>query len=199
VTAAVDAVLPTEAYFEAARLERVFNGCFTHDFNTRLLGGHSEPLYLPPTATGGSGSLQYRDDYFASALHEVAHWCLTGADRRLQVDYGYWYAPDGRDLSQQQAFESVEYKPQALEWLFAGACLYPFKISLDNLSPDGEDIGNPLEFKQRIVTQAQLWQSRGLPSRGQCFFAALCREFRAGLSAEATLGSLALNLSELIE
>jgi elongation factor P hydroxylase len=199
VTAAIDAVLPAELCFDAARLERVFNRCFTPQFNTRLLGGYPEPLYRPPTVTGDSGCIAYRDDYFASALHEVAHWCLAGAERRLMVDYGYWYAPDGRDVSQQQAFESVEYKPQALEWLFAGACGYPFKISLDNLTSEGEEVGNSRDFKQTIVAQAQLWQRLGLPPRGQRFFTALCREFRSRHSAGTALKSLAFNLSELTE
>src|SRR3546814_2809228 len=49
----------------------------------------------------------------------VAHWCLAGAARRRQDDYGYWYAADGRDLEQQHLFEQVEVKPQALELLFS--------------------------------------------------------------------------------
>ena len=36
-------------------------------------------------------------------------------------DYGYWYAPDGRNAEQQSAFYSVEVKPQAIEALFCEA------------------------------------------------------------------------------
>ena len=46
------------------------------------------------------------------------HWCLAGTRRRQRVDYGYWYAPEGRDEAQQAAFFAVEAAPQALESLF---------------------------------------------------------------------------------
>lgn len=56
---------------------------------------------------------------FNSALHEISHWTIAGAKRRLLPDLGYWYAPDGRTKEQQDLFEQVEIKPQAIEWLFA--------------------------------------------------------------------------------
>src|SRR3546814_12851389 len=64
----------------------------------------------------------------------VAHWCLAGAARRRQDDYGYWYAADGRDLEQQHLFEQVEVKPQALELLFSDVCGLNFCVSVDNLA-----------------------------------------------------------------
>ncbi len=50
---------------------------------------------------------------FASALHEISHWCIAGKARRELVDFGYWYCPDGRDAMTQSQFEDVEVKPQA--------------------------------------------------------------------------------------
>jgi elongation factor P hydroxylase len=61
-------------------------------------------------------------DYLASALHEVAHWCLAGVERRKLEDYGYWYSPDGRSRGEQSAFENVEARPQALEWILSDTC-----------------------------------------------------------------------------
>ncbi len=43
-----------------------------------------------------------RTDFFASALHEISHWCVAGKARREQVDFGYWYCPDGRDAMTQK-------------------------------------------------------------------------------------------------
>jgi elongation factor P hydroxylase len=159
---------------DSSVLEQIFGQCFFAEFNTRLIGGYDEPLYQPESQAGGAALIQYRADYFASALHEVAHWCIAGAARRLRVDYGYWYAPDGRDVNVQRQFESVEYKPQALEWFFAKASGYRFKLSIDNLADDNIDTR---DFKQAVWEQAQYWQLNGLPLRAQRFCAALQKQF----------------------
>ena len=158
------------------RLETVFDACFAEAFQTRLQGGAAEPLYRPAETAGQVHVLFYREDYFASALHEVAHWCIAGPQRRLQADYGYWYAPDGRTPAQQRAFERVECAPQALEWFFAKACGYRFRVSLDNLEGPAaaSDIGR---FRKAIVRRACDWQRQGLPERAAVFYRALCREF----------------------
>ena len=63
----------------AARIEEVFADCFYEDYGTRLQGGASEPLYRP--SSGGDAVIFYREDFAASALHEVAHWCIAGVGR----------------------------------------------------------------------------------------------------------------------
>lgn len=45
----------------------------------------------------------------------------TGEKRRQLVDFGYWYAPDGRSAEQQELFQAVEVKPQAMEWILSPA------------------------------------------------------------------------------
>ncbi|MEH6571048.1 MAG: elongation factor P hydroxylase [Halioglobus sp.] len=164
------------------RLEQVFANCFLAEFNTRLIGGYEEPLYQPETHAGNTALIQYRSDYFASALHEVAHWCIAGPARRLQVDYGYWYAPDGRDADTQRQFELAEYKPQAMEWFFAKACSSTFKLSLDNLSGNNIRATDTQRFSQAVLEQAHRWLASGLPPRGQRFFIALQQEFSCGQS-----------------
>lgn len=69
-------------------------------------------------------------------MHELSHWCIAGKKRRQLPDYGYWYAPDGRNAAQQRAFEQLEIKPQALECLFTLACKRHFQVSQDNLFAD---------------------------------------------------------------
>lgn len=159
------------------RLERVFARCFETGQRTRLLGGAQEPLYQPAPVAGECHTLYYRQDYFASALHEVAHWCMAGTERRQQVDFGYWYAPDGRTAELQQAFEKVEYKPQALEWYFAKACSYHFQVSVDNLDTLEGDLPDTRGFRRRVFEQVMYWQRHGLPARADVFYRALCREF----------------------
>ncbi len=177
----------------ASRLESVFMRCFSHSNGTRLAGGFDEPLYKPAGCAGQMHLLRYREDFFASALHEVAHWCIAGPARRLQTDFGYWYVPDGRNPAQQSAFEAVEYKPQALEWFFSKACAQPFRISIDNLHGPMGDNGSDSGFERRVIEQALKWQHEGLPVDGGVFFRALCREF----SVSDELNGLRFSRSEL--
>ncbi|WP_111656922.1 elongation factor P hydroxylase [Isoalcanivorax indicus] len=136
-----------QARFDARDLERLFAQTFADSHDTLLCGGAEEPFYQP----GRPHRILYTRDYFRSALHEVAHWCVAGAARRQLPDYGYWYAPDGRDAAQQRAFEQVEVKPQALELLFCEACGHPFAVSLDNL--EGET-GDATAFATAVAHQA---------------------------------------------
>lgn len=104
-------------------------------------------------------------------LVEQAHWCVAGQQRRLQHDYGYWYAPDGRTQEQQQQFERVEVKPQALEWLFSVATGTRFRVSADNLN---SAMGASDAFKQAIVNQAHHFCQQGVGERPQQFIEAAC-------------------------
>lgn len=125
------------ARFDSRDLEWLFAQVFLAAYDTRLEGGAAEPVYLP----GAPHRILYTRDYFRSALHEVAHWCVAGAERRHREDYGYWYAPDGRDAAQQASFLHVEVAPQALELLFCAACGHDFRVSLDNLNGDAGEAG----------------------------------------------------------
>ena len=182
--------VPDASPFRSARLEQVFDACFAASENTRLLGGFDEPLYLPSGEDGDGPPaawhrLCYREDYFASALHEVSHWCIAGPQRRLLRDFGYWYAPDGRNAEQQAAFQSVEVRPQALEWCLSRACGYPFRVSLDNLDGGAAARASERAFRLAVVAEANRMAQRGLPPRARRFFDALALEFDTRLhSAE---------------
>ncbi len=157
--------------YHAEDLQRVFDRLFLHDYNTRLRGGGDEPIYLPADAHSNQHRVIFRDDYFASALHEVAHWCIAGPLRRQQRDYGYWYVPDGRDAAEQAQFERVEVRPQALECLFTVACGLRFRPSVDNLGAPELDQGR---FADAIHAQVLAYCERGLPIRAEQFRRALC-------------------------
>lgn len=107
-------------------------------------------------------------------LLEVAHWCVAGEKRRQQEDYGYWYAPDGRTEAQQQEFEKVEVRPQALEWIFSVASGHPFTVSADNLALG---LGPSDAFKKAIWEQVVQFCEQGLPPRPADLVAALELEF----------------------
>jgi len=175
--APVNTTLPLDNGFHSERLERVFAECFSDKSHTRLQGGADEPLYQPALQPENPHVLYYRADYFASALHEVAHWCIAGAARRQLVDFGYWYAPDGRSGAAQQAFEAVESRPQALEWYFAKACGYHFRVSVDNLNGVSGELPDISGFRRQVYEQALCWQREGLPLRAAEFFCGLSREF----------------------
>ncbi|WP_028372134.1 elongation factor P hydroxylase [Legionella lansingensis] len=149
----------------------LFNHCFAARYNTRLLKGDEEPIYLPADEERSYHAIFFAHGFFSSALHECAHWLIAGKERRKQIDYGYWYAPDGRTAEQQQFFQKVEAKPQALEWILSIAAGYRFRISIDNLN------GPPLDteaFKQAIYQHVLNYCERGLASRARLFREALC-------------------------
>ena len=157
------------------QLVTLFAECFQAEFNTQLVAGDDEPFYepaaaLPETAEQAYHKIVFAHGFFASALHEVAHWCIAGPERRKQFDYGYWYAPDGRNSEQQAAFEQAELKPQALEWLFAEAAGVPFQVSVDNLSGVAVDRA---AFTARVAQQRDSYLQTGLPARAQRFYTAL--------------------------
>lgn len=91
-------------------------------------------------------------------LLEISHFCIAGDQRRLLPDFGYWYAPDGRSAAQQQAFERVEIKPQALECLFTHACGRPFQVSQDNLFADFDTSAST--FAKDVYQQAKAYLSQ---------------------------------------
>ena len=80
--------------------------------NTQLIGGALEPLYRPATSNAPA-TLYFREDYPASALHEIAHWCIAGSQRRRQVDFGYHYISGPRNAEGQVAFFESELRTQS--------------------------------------------------------------------------------------
>jgi len=166
---------------DARVLEQVFADSFAASYRTRLCGGADEPLYQPAgDCADGWARIWYRHDYFASALHEIAHWCIAGPARRAQPDYGYWYEPDDRDAVAQRRFLGVEARPQALEWLFARAAGYPFRLSLDNPGADpAQQAADRVALADAVFAAACHYQSLGLPVRARRFRDALVSAFAA--------------------
>ena len=80
----------------------IFNQRFANEFNTRLVKGEDEPLYSPASESCDYHQIIFAHGYYASALHEIAHWCIAGEERRLLEDFGYWYQPDGRNEQEQK-------------------------------------------------------------------------------------------------
>ena len=145
-----------------------FNRVFQPTDATILCSGAPEPYYEP----GEPSVIYFREDFDRSALHEVAHWCVAGPVRRGLPDYGYWYAPDGRNAEQQSAFYSVEVKPQAIEALFCEALNLPFAASVDNLAValDGPE---SVDFEEAVDRQILRFRQQGLPHRARRFREAL--------------------------
>lgn len=168
----------------ADELIQLFDKLFAHSDNTRLQRGEDEPVYLPADEHCDYHRIVFAHGFFASALHEIAHWCIAGPQRRTQLDYGYWYAPDGRSPQQQRAFEQVEVKPQALEWIFSKACGKSFRISVDNLDaePQAGDSGAQ-SFKCAVWQQVATYCDSGLPDRAERF----CQALAAHYNSTATL------------
>lgn len=143
----------------------IFNATFLDTYNTELILGGDEPIYLPADAEHPHHRVIFARGYFASALHEIAHWCIAGPQRRLLEDYGYWYEPDGRTVEVQAEFEKVEIKPQAVEWILAASCGFRFQVSCDNLSGDCEP--DRIGFTRKVRKQVLVYLKDGMPERAK--------------------------------
>lgn len=141
----------------------IFNQTFFTDYQTQLELGGDEPVYLPADEQTPYHRIIFARGFYASALHEIAHWCVAGPERRLLEDFGYWYEPDGRSAQVQAEFERVEVKPQAYEWILAQSAGFPFSVSCDNLHGDHEP--DRLVFMHKVHQQVLGILKTGLPPR----------------------------------
>ncbi len=148
----------------------IFNELFRDSENTILVKGDDEPIYLPADQDNPHHRIVFAHGFFQSGLHEIAHWCIAGKERRKLVDFGYWYCPDGRDEKTQGEFENHEVRPQALEWLFSQAIGRKFGVSCDNLAGDFEP--DRLTFQQRVQQEVMQMLAEGIPPRGAKLIAA---------------------------
>ncbi|WP_111414718.1 elongation factor P hydroxylase [Billgrantia lactosivorans] len=165
----------------------LFDGLFQQRFNTRLVRGGDEPLYLPADDVVPWHRVIFARGFYSSALHEISHWCIAGERRRRLEDYGYWYLPDGRDAEQQRRFEEAEVAPQALEMLFSHACGLRFHVSVDNLGGAAEV--DRATFHERVANRAACYEQEGLPDRAAAFYAALMAFYRHGLPLERAVAT----------
>lgn len=149
----------------------IFEDCFGEEYNTKLVKGDDEPVYLPADEQTPYHRIVFAHGFFTSALHEISHWCIAGEARRLQADYGYWYCPDGRDEKTQCEFESVEIKPQAFDWFFCVASGIPFNVSCDNLEGDFDP--DRVAFQRKVHAQVMEYLANGIPERPLRFVNAL--------------------------
>jgi len=148
----------------------LFEQVFFEQYNTRLIKGGDEPLYAPADVNCDYHQIIFAHGYYASAFHEIAHWCHAGEKRRLLEDFGYWYIPDGRNEKQQHKFEQVEVIPQAIEWAFNVAAQKTFHTSADNLNGY---LGDTQGFKAKVHQQVLTFIEKGFPPRAQQFIDAL--------------------------
>ncbi len=151
------------------QIEDAFSEVFLEHYRTVLEGGHEEPFYRYSEMDAKPHRICYRHDFIASALHEVAHWCIAGKERRKINDYGYWYSPDGREASIQSRFYKVEALPQAIEKFFH-QCLGSegFHLSIDNLG--GEISENEVnEFRLLVAKHFEMIQGGVMPKRAKIF------------------------------
>ena len=157
-----------------SQLIDVFNQCFKNAENTVLVAGDKEPYYCPAGQRHRYHRIVFAHGFFASALHEISHWCIAGRVRRQIFDYGYWYEPDGRNAQQQHQFERVERKPQALEWLFSLCAGVRFQVSVDNLSGITVDRS---AFTEAVKDQFLHFYRTKFPTRAEIFARALCHRY----------------------
>jgi len=59
-------------------LIQVFDAIFYTSHQTRLIKGGDEPIYLPKDDETDYHRIVFARGYFASGLHEIAHWLVAG-------------------------------------------------------------------------------------------------------------------------
>lgn len=160
---------------QAQTLIALFNATFSETQHTHLVCCEKEPVYRPADNQTPYHRIIFAHGFFASALHEIAHWCVAGAKRRLVEDFGYWYEPDGRSAERQAEFEQVEVKPQALEWIFSQAADFTFHFSADNLSLNNQPSSH---FKKAVQDQVKTYLTEGLPQDAQIWTTCLIQHYR---------------------
>ncbi len=153
-------MMMTHAYQD---LITIFNKTFLEPYNTKLELGGDEPIYLPADEDSPHHRIIFARGFYASALHEIAHWCVAGPERRLLEDFGYWYEPDGRTEEVQAEFEKVEVRPQAYEWILSKSAGFPFTVSCDNLHGDFEP--DRLGFMHKVHNEVLSILATELPPR----------------------------------
>ena len=150
---------------------QIFNSCFETSHRTILIGGGKEPIYRPGLDSSELNKIIYRQDFYASALHEAAHWCIAGKERRKKPDFGYIYQ-ETRCLKDQIDFCNLEAKPQALESIFHDA------IGSDSFTPslDGIEFQNDsrlVEEFSKIIQLEKIRYLKRMPPRAKIFAASL--------------------------
>ena len=152
-------------------IAQTFAQTLGREHNAQLTGGALEPLYRPATSNAPA-TLYFREDYPASALHEVAHWCIAGTQRRRQEDFGYHYISGPRNAEDQVAFFESELRTQSLERAFASALGLEFQPSADNVEADIDAFAHAIEAYSKTL---QNWLASSAGSRAQTFIRALER------------------------
>ncbi len=178
---------------DAAAIGALFDLTFVA-YEVRMRGGFDEPVYLPSGHHDLSdvtvAEVRFSHDYAASALHEAAHWCIAGAERRSLVDYGYEYLAPPRTEPAKALFFDLEKRVQALEWVFSLAARLPFRPSLDDLTATPLDLAR---FAARIDGARGELLARGLPRRAALFADALAEGSACsvvGRAIRATAGGM---------
>ncbi|USS94894.1 elongation factor P hydroxylase [Serratia symbiotica] len=164
-------MLDTQVTHQYTQLIAIFNQCFSEEYNTRLVKGNDEPIYLPADSQWSYHRIVFAHGFYASGLHEISHWCIAGEERRKLVDFGYCYCLDGHDAQTQSEFEAVEIKPQALEWIFCVAAGFAFNVSCDNLNGDCEP--DRIAFQRKVRDRMLRLLEQEIPTRAARFIQAL--------------------------
>ncbi|MFT5164287.1 MAG: elongation factor P hydroxylase [Alteromonadaceae bacterium] len=171
--------MPLDAQrYDYQDLIKIFEQTFYQQYQTRLIKGIGEPVYLPQDEQSSDNRIIFAHGYYASALHEIAHWLVAGFERRKIEDFGYWYKPDGRTIAQQATFEAVEVKPQAIEWLLCVATGFDFNVSCDNLSGEPTD---RLVFQHNVYQQVKHLLENGYNKRVEQLVGALAGYYQTAL------------------
>lgn len=156
-------------------LINIFKSCFFETYNTLLIKGEEDPIYLPASKEKPYNAIYFAKGYYASALHECSHWFIAGPSRWHLEDFGYWYKAEGRNEEEQTQFQLVEVKPQAIEWILSKSAGFRFYVSIDNLHTPNWDSS---EFKNKVYEQVKTYLEKGLPKRAEIFRLALAKFYQ---------------------
>ena len=165
-------------------LANLFNATFETAENTILVATMDEPHYMPHGDDRLGNCIFYTQDSYTSLMHEVAHWCRAGKERRQLPDYGYWYQAEDRSSEAQALYLQSESKTQALEWIFCVAAGVHVQIIPENQPHSFEP---SLEFKKSIYAATLNYLQKGLSDRAERFKQVLLKHYRPQAIFDETL------------
>ncbi|XPE56836.1 elongation factor P hydroxylase [Shigella flexneri] len=125
--------------------------------------------------------LVFAHGFLASALHEIFTRVSPVKQKREQVDFGYWYCPDGRDAETKGQFEDVEVKPQAFDCVVARGGGFRSTLAATTWKVT---LNRTIVFQRRVHAQVMTYLTRGIPSRPATLWTTQLLPYAEPLTAE---------------
>ncbi len=153
-------------------------------------------MILPADAEVPYNRIVFAHGFYASAIHEISHWCIAGKARRELVDFSATgIARMGVMPKRKASLKMLKRSRRHSTGCSVLAAGYPLNVSCDNLEGDFEP--DRVVFQRRVHAQVMDYLANGIPERPARFIKALQNYYHTPeLTAEQFPWPEALNESQ---